>query len=194
VHTRTCLPTGHIKVFPRPDSIQGPSKPSGKKKLDPEKAQQKPKANFKVVTELFNRSRKDHKELPSTTLVRKESQRQKDFCPNWTIDTSTFDLSADKKPPKPKGGKAGKSKLIPTVHIHHKFIVIDAETDQPTISTGSANMSNNSTCNNEENLLEIKESPRLAKIYLAEFMRLYEHYRTRAIWKRRAWQGQGKRP
>ncbi len=68
----------------------------------------------------------------------------------------------------------------PPVIIHHKFIVIDAETDSPTIYTGSANMSGNSVFNIDENLLEIKGSLRLARIYLAEFLRLYEHYRARA--------------
>jgi hypothetical protein len=68
----------------------------------------------------------------------------------------------------------------PPVIIHHKFIVIDAETESPIIYTGSANMSGNSVFNNDENLLEIKGSPRLARIYLAEFLRLYEHYRARA--------------
>jgi len=68
----------------------------------------------------------------------------------------------------------------PPVIIHHKFIVIDAETESPTIYTGSANMSGNSVFKNDENLLEIKGSPRLARIYLAEFLRLYEHYRARA--------------
>src|SRR5262249_28000272 len=75
----------------------------------------------------------------------------------------------------------------PPVLVHHKFIVIDAETDSPTIYTGSANMSGNSVFRNDENLLEIKGSPRLAQIYLAEFLRLYEHYRARAHyiqWKR----------
>lgn len=71
------------------------------------------------------------------------------------------------------------------VYIHHKFVVIDAETDSPTIYTGSANMSGNSVWHNDENLMEISGSPRLAHIYLAEFMRLYEHYRARAQW--RAW-------
>jgi phosphatidylserine/phosphatidylglycerophosphate/cardiolipin synthase-like enzyme len=68
----------------------------------------------------------------------------------------------------------------PPVIVHHKFIVIDAETDTHIIYTGSANMSGNSEFNNDENLLEIKGSPRLARIYLAEFLRLYEHYRARA--------------
>lgn len=69
---------------------------------------------------------------------------------------------------------------FPPVIVHHKFVVIDAETDSPVIYTGSANMSGNSVFNNDENLLEIKGSPRLAQIYLAEFLRLYEHYRARA--------------
>jgi phosphatidylserine/phosphatidylglycerophosphate/cardiolipin synthase-like enzyme len=74
----------------------------------------------------------------------------------------------------------------PPVIIHHKFVVIDAETDSPIIYTGSANMSGNSVFKNDENLLEIKGSARLARIYLAEFFRLYEHYRARArfiAWK-----------
>ena len=68
----------------------------------------------------------------------------------------------------------------PPVIIHHKFVVIDAETESPVVYTGSANMSGNSVFRNDENLLEITGSPRLARIYLAEFMRLYEHYRARA--------------
>jgi PLD-like domain len=59
---------------------------------------------------------------------------------------------------------------FPPVIIHHKFIVIDAETESPIIYTGSANMSGNSVFNNDENLLEIKGSRRLARVYLAEFL------------------------
>jgi phosphatidylserine/phosphatidylglycerophosphate/cardiolipin synthase-like enzyme len=44
-------------------------------------------------------------------------------------------------------------------------------------------MSNNSMHNNDENLLEIKGDTALARAYLAEFMRLYEHYRARALWQ-----------
>lgn len=66
------------------------------------------------------------------------------------------------------------------VYIHHKFIVIDAETDHPIVFTGSANMSSNSTYRNDENLLEIRGERQLARTYLAEFFRLYEHYRARA--------------
>jgi phosphatidylserine/phosphatidylglycerophosphate/cardiolipin synthase-like enzyme len=80
-------------------------------------------------------------------------------------------------------GKAGRF----PVYIHHKFVVVDGETDHPVIYTGSANMSGNSLWHNDENLLEIKGHPALARTYLAEFLRLYEHYRARAQWN--AWQG-----
>jgi phosphatidylserine/phosphatidylglycerophosphate/cardiolipin synthase-like enzyme len=43
-------------------------------------------------------------------------------------------------------------------------------------------MSNNSAHKNDENLLEIRDSRELAAVYLSEFLRLYEHYRARAIW------------
>ena len=50
--------------------------------------------------------------------------------------------------------------------------------------TGSANLSNNSLYNNDENLMEIVGSRQLADAYLAEFLRLYEHYRARIAFNR----------
>jgi hypothetical protein len=40
-------------------------------------------------------------------------------------------------------------------------------------------MSANSVFYNDENLIEMTSCPRIAEIYLAEFMRLFEHYRAR---------------
>jgi phosphatidylserine/phosphatidylglycerophosphate/cardiolipin synthase-like enzyme len=71
------------------------------------------------------------------------------------------------------------------VRVHHKFVVIDAEGENPIVYTGSANFSGNSLHNNDENLLEITQCPRLAAIYFAEFLRLYEHYRARVAFHRR---------
>ena len=78
------------------------------------------------------------------------------------------------------------------VVIHHKFVVIDAEGDNPIIYTGSANMSENSEHNNDENLIELKDK-HVASVYLAEFMRLYEHYRARAVAIKDAGKPKGKR-
>lgn len=58
----------------------------------------------------------------------------------------------------------GQSKF--PVYIHHKFVVIDGETDHPVIYSGSANLSKNSTNHNDGNLPEITDCPRLAQIYL----------------------------
>ncbi|MEK9285462.1 phospholipase D-like domain-containing protein [Bradyrhizobium sp. ISRA442] len=65
------------------------------------------------------------------------------------------------------------------VRVHHKFVVIDAEGDNPVVFTGSANFSGNSLHHNDENMLEITKCPRIAGMYMAEFLRLYEHYRAR---------------
>jgi phosphatidylserine/phosphatidylglycerophosphate/cardiolipin synthase-like enzyme len=137
---------------------------------DPDKVKaSKDPAARQVTVDVWNRSRKDHKTV-SYDLFRPGTE-PRDFLPELsTVDTSTYSLS-------PPGGK------VPAVHVHHKFVLIDADTDHPTIYTGSANMSQNSTNNSDENLLEIKGNVALARTYLAEFMRLYNHYHARAVWE-----------
>ena len=71
------------------------------------------------------------------------------------------------------------------VRVHHKLVVIDAEGENPIVFTGSANFSGNSLHKNDENLIKITGSSRMASIYFAEFLRLYEHYRARAAFARR---------
>ena len=63
--------------------------------------------------------------------------------------------------------------------VHLKFMLIDPLTDDPTIITGSANWSDESSKKNDENVLVIRGDKRLADIYLGEFMRLFDHYRLR---------------
>jgi phosphatidylserine/phosphatidylglycerophosphate/cardiolipin synthase-like enzyme len=132
-----------------------------------------PTENTKVQVELFHRSRKDRKVLAYSFF------RPGDTPAGFLPEFSTVDLSSRSTLPPPKPGKKGGP---PAVHIHHKFIIIDGDTDTPTIYTGSANLSENSTHKNDENLLEITGSPSLAQTYVAEFLRIYEHYRARALW------------
>ena len=127
----------------------------------------------KVQITLFNRSRRDKKVL--TYAYFRPGNAPASFLP----ELNAVDFSSRSTLPASQGG-AGKGP--PAVHIHHKFIIVDAETDKPTIFTGSANLSANSTNHNDENLLEITGSTALAQTYLAEFLRLYEHYRARALW------------
>jgi len=151
--------------------------PDAKKKDDASKSGEsprKPTAASQIKVTLYNRSRKDKKVLAYSYF--KPSDTPAGFLPEF----SAVDMSSKSTLPPPKKGK--KKGGPPAVHIHHKFIVIDGETKDPTIYTGSNNLSENSTHHNDENLLEIKGSPELAQTYFAEFMRLYEHYRARALW------------
>jgi phosphatidylserine/phosphatidylglycerophosphate/cardiolipin synthase-like enzyme len=161
------------------NSISDPNK-KGKKASDPEKALAKPRKTSRIVVEVYNRSRKDKKVVAYDYF--RPGKTPADFLPELsTLDTSSQSIV----PPQPvsKASKGKKKKgPPPAVHIHHKFIVIDAETGNPVIYTGSANMSKNSTENNDENLLEIKGDLELAQLYFAEFLRLYNHYRARALW------------
>lgn len=115
-----------------------------------------------AAIELYHRSRTNSDVIPA------EYYRWDNKPDNFYGEYQLF--PGEKRPP------------YPPVIIHHKFVVIDAETENPTIYVGSANMSNNSLHNNDENLLEIKGNKELASVYLAEFLRLYEHYRARASW------------
>jgi phosphatidylserine/phosphatidylglycerophosphate/cardiolipin synthase-like enzyme len=66
-------------------------------------------------------------------------------------------------------------------YIHTKYMLIDPLSNDPLVITGSANFSNASTKNNDENMLVIRGDKRVADIYLGEFMRLFNHFYFRYI-------------
>ena len=49
----------------------------------------------------------------------------------------------------------------------------------PVVFTGSANFSEASTDTNDENMLVIRNEPRVADIYFTEFLRIYSHHAFR---------------
>ncbi|MEK6336965.1 MAG: phospholipase D-like domain-containing protein [Acidobacteriota bacterium] len=65
--------------------------------------------------------------------------------------------------------------------VHTKFMLIDPLGEEPIVISGSANFSDASTRENDENMLIIRGDKRLADIYLGEFMRLWRHHRSRLI-------------
>jgi phosphatidylserine/phosphatidylglycerophosphate/cardiolipin synthase-like enzyme len=69
-------------------------------------------------------------------------------------------------------------------YIHTKYMLIDPLGDDPLVITGSANFSDASTKNNDENMLVIRNDKRVADIYLGEFMRLFNHFYFRYIVKK----------
>ena len=71
-------------------------------------------------------------------------------------------------------------------YIHNKFLLLDPLSNDPVVISGSANFSDASTKNNDENMLVIRGDTRVADIYLGEFMRLWDHFRFRDVANRQA--------
>lgn len=67
------------------------------------------------------------------------------------------------------------------MYIHTKFLIRDPLSAKPVIVTGSANFSDPSTTENDENMVIIKNSLRAADIYFTEFNRLFNHYYFRSV-------------
>jgi PLD-like domain len=68
--------------------------------------------------------------------------------------------------------------------IHCKFLLHDPLGPDPIVVTGSANFSDASTNENDENMVVIRGNRRVADIYFTEFNRLFNHYYFRSIAER----------
>jgi phosphatidylserine/phosphatidylglycerophosphate/cardiolipin synthase-like enzyme len=66
-------------------------------------------------------------------------------------------------------------------YIHSKFLLRDPLGADPVVVTGSANFSDASTQENDENMLVIRGDTRVADIYFTEFNRLFNHYYFRSV-------------
>lgn len=66
-------------------------------------------------------------------------------------------------------------------YIHSKFLLRDPLGEDPIVVTGSANFSDASTNDNDENMLVIRGNKRVADIYFTEFNRLFNHYYFRSV-------------
>jgi hypothetical protein len=65
--------------------------------------------------------------------------------------------------------------------VHTKYLLIDPLSKDPLICTGSANFSENSLTVNDENMILIRGSTRVADIYMTEFDRLFRHFYFRDV-------------
>ena len=61
-------------------------------------------------------------------------------------------------------------------YLHTKYLFLDPLTNDPTLITGSANFSEASTKNNDENMVIIRGNTSVVDIYLTEFIRLFNHF------------------
>lgn len=66
-------------------------------------------------------------------------------------------------------------------YIHSKFMLHDPLGEDPIVVTGSANFSDASTNDNDENMVLIRGNQRVADIYFTEFNRLFNHYYFRSV-------------
>lgn len=66
-------------------------------------------------------------------------------------------------------------------YVHSKFLLMEPLSKDPIVVTGSANFSDASTNDNDENMLIIRGDRRVADIYFTEFNRLFNHYYFRAV-------------
>ncbi|MEO6692466.1 MAG: phospholipase D-like domain-containing protein [Saprospiraceae bacterium] len=75
-------------------------------------------------------------------------------------------------------GETSAGKLIKTGidFLHNKFILVDPLGAIPTVITGSANFSENSTSMKDENTLIIKGNDREADLYFTEYVRSFDHF------------------
>jgi phosphatidylserine/phosphatidylglycerophosphate/cardiolipin synthase-like enzyme len=67
-------------------------------------------------------------------------------------------------------------------YIHSKFMLVDPLSSDPIIVSGSANFSEASTNDNDENMVIIRGNQRAADIYFTEFNRIFNHYYFRAVY------------
>ena len=66
-------------------------------------------------------------------------------------------------------------------YVHSKFLLRDPLGADPIVVTGSANFSEASTKDNDENMVIIRGSRRVGDIYFTEFNRLFNHYYFRSV-------------
>lgn len=76
-------------------------------------------------------------------------------------------------------GKKWDARAFGKHKIHAKTIVIDPFGSNPKVLIGSANFSKPSCNDNDENAMLITGNKRLSSIIVTEFMRMYDHYKSR---------------
>lgn len=73
-------------------------------------------------------------------------------------------------------------------YLHTKIALIDPLSADPTVITGSANFSPDSTTTNDENMLVIRGDTEVADVYFTEFSRIFNHFYAR-YWAARLTKG-----
>ena len=107
------------------------------------------------------------------------------------VDNNQAQWSADRKVFVAVGSKGGPAQLTrwaqealtgfnPMVpYLHTKILLVDPLGTDPTVITGSANFSPNSTSSNDENMLVIRGDTEVADVYFTEYARIFIQFYAR---------------
>lgn len=76
-------------------------------------------------------------------------------------------------------GRSWDAKAFGSHKIHAKLLVVDPWSDSPSVLIGSANFSDESCTKNDENALLARGNKRLAAMVAVEFLRMFDHYKSR---------------
>jgi len=76
-------------------------------------------------------------------------------------------------------GRDWDAKAFGAHKIHAKTLVVDPWGDEPMVLIGSANFSEGSCKQNDENTLLVRGDKRFAAVIATEFLRMYDHYKIR---------------
>ena len=76
-----------------------------------------------------------------------------------------------------KENLTGFNPMVP--YLHTKILLVDALSADPTVITGSANFSPDSTSTNDENMLVIQGDTDVADTYFSEYTRMFQHFYAR---------------
>jgi phosphatidylserine/phosphatidylglycerophosphate/cardiolipin synthase-like enzyme len=78
-------------------------------------------------------------------------------------------------------GRSWDAKAFGAHKIHVKSLVVDPYGPSPTVVFGSANFSEPSCTGNDENTWVVRGDRRIAAVVATEFMRMYDHYKSRGF-------------
>jgi phosphatidylserine/phosphatidylglycerophosphate/cardiolipin synthase-like enzyme len=122
----------------------------------------------------------DKEVLPRKDKVKEEAERQK-IITLRKMKENRFAIGTDLQLNALDHWLAEKRfNMNPNVkYLHTKYMLVDPLSDDPIVVSGSANFSDASCVDNDENMLVIRGDTRVADVYLGEFMRLYSHHAFR---------------
>jgi phosphatidylserine/phosphatidylglycerophosphate/cardiolipin synthase-like enzyme len=131
----------------------------------------RPKLRYALLDKLLGPGvKKEQKAAAEAEMLALRKMKENRFAVGSLVEVNSFDRWVKEK-------LSGLNEHVQ--YIHDKFMLVDPLGADPMVITGSANFSDASTTDNDENMLVIRGDKRVADIYLGEYMRFWNHYAFR---------------